>query len=79
MTDELSDTISICTECGKQVNDDTETKWNNDAEPYCRKCFRQYKINEALEHGCIFINHVAINDMGHEYRDENGEAIFDYK
>lgn len=36
---DLTDNISICTECGERVNDDTNTKWDKDAQPYCGKCF----------------------------------------
>ena len=35
----LKDNESICTGCDKKINDDVETKWNLDAEPYCRECF----------------------------------------
>ena len=43
---DIKDDESICTECNKKINDeviedtgDVETKWNLDAEPYCRECF----------------------------------------
>jgi len=38
---ELEDNISICTECGERTNDDTETKWSRDAEPYCKDCLKE--------------------------------------
>lgn len=38
---ELTDNISICTGCGKKTNDDTETLFNYDADPYCKKCGTQ--------------------------------------
>jgi len=36
----LTDEESICTECGKRIND-KETKWNKDAEPFCPDCFAE--------------------------------------
>ena len=36
---ELPDNISVCSECGKQTNDDSgETKWSEHADPYCSEC-----------------------------------------
>ena len=40
---ELKGNISICTLCGKRVNDDKETKWDEYAEPYCKRCFMKVK------------------------------------
>lgn len=38
---ELKDNESICTECGNVTKDDKETKWDEDAQPYCGKCFKK--------------------------------------
>mgnify|MGYP001057493061 CR=1 FL=1 len=36
---ELPDKISVCSWCDKHTNDDLgETKWDNDADPYCKEC-----------------------------------------
>lgn len=35
----------------------------------------QNRIIDALERGCIFIDHIAIDECGNEYRDKNGECI----
>ena len=35
----LSDNISICSNCDTKTDDDTETKWSEDADPYCQECY----------------------------------------
>lgn len=39
MNEELNDDVSVCSECDKHTNDNTETKWDKDADPYCVECF----------------------------------------
>lgn len=46
---ELADNISICSECGKQVNDDTETKFDEQADPYCDNCYIKVELKESEE------------------------------
>ena len=36
---DIRDNESICSECDKKINDDVETKWDLDADPYCRECY----------------------------------------
>ena len=39
---EFADHFSVCTECDKHTNDAKgETKWSEDADPYCQECFNQ--------------------------------------
>jgi len=42
---DLPDNVSICSECDKHTNDDSETKWDLYADPYCEKCYA--KLNES--------------------------------
>ena len=35
----IKESESICSECDKKINDDVETKWDLDADPYCRECY----------------------------------------
>ena len=42
----MKDNESICTECDKKIKDDIETKWDLDAEPYCKKCYKN--LEEGL-------------------------------
>ena len=37
---ELPGNISICSECGKQTNDDVSTHWDYYADPFCDKCWK---------------------------------------
>jgi len=37
----LKEYESICVDCDKKINDDTETKWSQDAEPYCKNCYNK--------------------------------------
>ena len=39
----VNDNISICVDCGKRVKDDSVTKWNKEAEPFCKDCFKGEK------------------------------------
>ena len=41
MTQELPDNISVCSVCDKHTNDDTETKWDWYADPYCKDCYEK--------------------------------------
>jgi len=43
---ELNDDISVCIECDKHTNDNTETKWDKDANPYCVECYKEEIKNE---------------------------------
>ena len=36
----MKDNESICSECDEKINDDTETKWDLHADPYCEDCYR---------------------------------------
>jgi hypothetical protein len=36
---ELADNISVCTKCDKHSNDDTETFWDIDGQPYHKECY----------------------------------------
>ena len=38
---DIKDNESICSECDKKINDDVETKWDLNAEPYCKKCYKE--------------------------------------
>lgn len=39
---EFADHFSVCTECDKHTNDARlETKWSEDADPYCKECFEK--------------------------------------
>ena len=45
---DIRDNESICSECDKKINDDVETKWDLDADPYCRGCFTdEMEIKES--------------------------------
>ena len=46
--EELPDNISICTICGCKTNDDTETKWSLEAEPYCKECAIEWNVNSGM-------------------------------
>jgi hypothetical protein len=46
MVHKIRDNESICTGCDKRINDDVETKWNRDAEPFCRKCWKKVPMSE---------------------------------
>jgi len=35
----MKDNKSICSNCDKKTNDDINTKWDLNADPYCYKCF----------------------------------------
>jgi len=48
MKNELKDNESICSDCGTLINDDTETKWSEEADPYCKDCFEKLKLKEVL-------------------------------
>ena len=39
--EELDDDISVCSECDKHTDDNIETKWGKEAEPYCNECFNK--------------------------------------
>ena len=39
--EDIKDNESICSECDKKINDDVETKWDLNAEPYCKKCYNK--------------------------------------
>ena len=41
MINGITDNESICVICDTKINDDTETKWSVDADPYCNKCYKQ--------------------------------------
>ena len=45
----MRDNESICSECDKKINDDVETKWDLDADPYCRECFTDEMKNKVKE------------------------------
>jgi len=36
----MNDDVSVCIECDKHTNDNTETKWDKDANPYCVECYK---------------------------------------
>lgn len=46
MNEELNDDVSVCSECDKHTNDNTETKWDKDANPYCVECYKEEIKNE---------------------------------
>lgn len=52
-------TCSMCQKLGHMDKNDTKNC------PICK----------AIEHNCSFVNGIAIDDMGNEYRDENGQAV----
>ncbi len=47
INEELKVNESICTNCDKKTNDDTETKWG-ETSPYCEKCFKEKELIEVL-------------------------------
>ena len=50
--EEIKDNESICSRCSKKVNDDTETKWSEEADPYCSNCFKgNYAVSLTSEGG----------------------------
>jgi len=44
----LKEYESICTTCGKKINDNVQTEWNKEAEPFCKKCFKT-RENEKVK------------------------------
>ena len=36
---EIEDNNSVCSNCDIKTNDDTETIFDEDGDPYCLKCF----------------------------------------
>lgn len=49
MVHKLRENESICTGCDKRIDDDTETKWSKDAEPYCRACYKKLPVSQRHE------------------------------
>jgi len=41
MPSELPDNTSVCSECDKHTNDARETRWSEEADPYCKECFKE--------------------------------------
>lgn len=38
---EIDDNESICSNCGKKTNDNTETKFDDAGDPYCPECYEE--------------------------------------
>jgi len=41
----IKENESICVECDKKTNDDTETRWNEFGEPVCASDFKPVKLD----------------------------------
>ena len=44
----MKDNESICSECDKKINGDTETIFDEWAEPYCKKCYKNAEIKQII-------------------------------
>jgi len=69
----LKENESICSGCDKKINDDTETKWSKDADPYCKECFE--KLNEEEEEEKDIEEEHEEEIKGNEEEEEEKEVI----